>query len=123
MAIIMGVKELEMPGSAVCMTWGSLKSWIVPMMESSMASRAAPRTFGSLMCRAICQPVAPSMRAASYKSWGMACRAARKMSMLYPVKVQVVMLAMDARTTLPAKKSTVMPMEDRPLTMGEICGL
>ena len=82
MAIIIGVYALEMPGSAVDMICGSLNSWMVPTMDSSMASSAAPRTFGSLIFMATWKPLAPSMRAASYRSCGMACSAARKISML-----------------------------------------
>ena len=64
------------------MICGSLNSWIVPTMDSNMDSSAAERTFGSLMRMEICHPLAPSMRAASYSSCGMACSAAKKISML-----------------------------------------
>ncbi len=49
----------------VRITAGSLNSWIVPMIDSRTASNAAPRINGILIFVVICQPLAPSIRAAS----------------------------------------------------------
>jgi len=62
---IIGVKSLPIQEFAASRMTGSLNSWIVPMIDSSTASSAAPRTSGTLMRVAIWNPVAPSRRAAS----------------------------------------------------------
>ena len=49
-----------------------LKVQIVPTM---MAGTMAARSSGMVIFHSCCQPVAPSMRAASYSSSGMACSA------------------------------------------------
>ena len=63
-------------------TWGSLNSCRVPMMLKMAVSTSAPRTRGSLIRVEIFHSDAPSRRPASYRSAGMACRAAYTMSML-----------------------------------------
>lgn len=64
-AISIGVWSLPIQEFTVCMTVGSLKSWIVPMMDRRIASRAVLLTIGIFTCQVSCQPFAPSSRAAS----------------------------------------------------------
>ena len=57
-------------------TWGSLNSCRVPMMLKMAVSTSAFTTMGSLIRVATLHSEAPSRRPASYRSAGMACRAA-----------------------------------------------
>lgn len=61
---------------------GSANSCRVPMMENTAVSTRAGRASGSLILTAVCQALAPSMRAASYNSCGIDLSWATMTSML-----------------------------------------
>src|SRR5262245_65746207 len=64
------------------------------MVEVMTTNMMTGRSAGTVTYRNRCQVLAPSIRAASYRSFGIACIAARKISALYPVQRQLTIVAM-----------------------------
>ena len=56
---------------------GSPKSWLAPIVETTTVNRIVGRRPGSVTCRNCCQRFAPSIAAASYRSWLIDCMPAR----------------------------------------------
>ena len=74
------------------------------MVEVMLLNRITGRSCGTTILEKMAQRPAPSIRAASYCSAGIACRPARMMIMLYPVQRQV-MEAISATRAQPSELS------------------
>src|SRR5574341_2124523 len=64
------------------MTYGSVKSWKLPIMAMMLTNTVVGASMGSVILLNCCQKFAPSIRAASYNSLEMFCKPATKMIML-----------------------------------------
>ena len=65
-------------------------------MDITTTKNVTGRSIGSVTCRNSCQPVAPSIRAASRTATGISWRPARYRIMLYPAVHQIVARMMES---------------------------
>jgi len=75
-------------GPASVITWNSSNTWNAEIIVRIDASKIVGFSSGSVMCRKICHGLAPSTLAASVTDRGIACRAAMKITRLYPMSCQ-----------------------------------
>src|ERR1041384_4778470 len=85
---------------------GSLNTWSVAISENTNVMIRAGVTIGILMRQAICASLAPSMRADSYSSDGIALSAVDSTIMLNPVPPHRAMLAIAMYTVFGPSRST-----------------
>ena len=81
---------VESSGPPCVITNGSSKNCIRPMLVTTVANSSVGRNNGTVTYRNRCHPVAPSTDAASYSSFGMACRPASRMIISRPMPRHVV---------------------------------
>ena len=98
------------------MTQTRANCFILPMKSRIARLTSVGRISGTTMCHVRRQPVAPSTRAASRYSAGMAWMAARRTTMLKPANIQVVtrISAGSAVAGLRQPGLGVLPQADRP---------
>src|ERR1700683_3959522 len=90
------------------MTCGSVNSCIVPIMVSTMDIMIVGRMSGTFMCHAIPHLEAPSTRAESKISVGMAVRAVVIRMTLNPPHSHITMFTMDGKTRVWLKRLMLM---------------